>query len=54
MMSARDVAKLLEQASILRSLAGTFVDPTMKSELTKLADRCEKLAAPPPAQHETG
>jgi hypothetical protein len=36
---------LREQASLLRSLAGTFSDDVIRHDLTRLAGRCEALAA---------
>jgi hypothetical protein len=36
---------LREQASVLRSLAGTFADDVICQDLVRLAERCEQLAA---------
>jgi hypothetical protein len=36
---------LREQASVLRSLAGTFADDVICQDLIRLAERCEELAA---------
>jgi len=36
---------LKEQAAVLRSLAASFDDPTIRADLLNLADRCEQMAA---------
>ncbi len=36
---------LREQASVLRSLAGTFAADVICQDLVRLAERCEQLAA---------
>lgn len=38
------VQTLREQASVLRALARTFNDETIRSDLLGLADHCEELA----------
>jgi hypothetical protein len=38
------VQTLREQARVLRSLAGSFDDESIKGDLTALAERCEEMA----------
>jgi hypothetical protein len=38
------IARLREQATILRALAGTFDTPTIRDQLLDLAVRCDELA----------
>ena len=44
-MPAAEAAMLLEQASILRTLAATGDDPATNEALRKIAGQCEALAA---------
>lgn len=39
------VETLREQASILRAVAASFDDQVIRSDLLRLAERCEELAA---------
>ena len=38
------VETLREQASVLRALAASFDDPSIRTDLLRLAERCEELA----------
>jgi len=39
------VETLREQASVLRALAASFDDASIRADLVRLAERCEELAA---------
>ena len=44
-----EVAMLIEQARILRTLASTFDHPAIREDLLKLAEKCEALAKKEPS-----